>query len=341
MAAVRNLSSRNKHFRESSIAGTYGQLFPLLSIPNVDQLSSYPPDIDPIKNPHNVNQNSRPLQSRWDCSRDNRRRNWYFSLPSIIIYSSITRLEGIGLMMAKALALNGAKKVYIVGRRLDKLEEAAKECPNGNIIPLQGDVTSKESLENCADYVRKEIGYINLVICNSGVTGPSHAVNLPADTSAKDLQKQVMSTPMEDFTQAFAVNVSGVYYTAFAFLDLLEEGNKEKNALDGVKSQVLVTGSIAAYNRSVGAGIAYNTSKAAVTHLVKILAGIFVPYSVRVNALAPGCMLRSFLLCMAELYRLIVHSVSVGDFSFLIGRKRRCYPAGSVSEKLYSCRENR
>jgi len=49
-----------------------------------------------------------------------------------------------------------------------------------------------------------------------------------------------------------------------------------------------VTGSIAAYNRSVGAGIAYNTSKAAVTHLVKMLAGLFVEYSVRVNAIAPG-----------------------------------------------------
>jgi NAD(P)-dependent dehydrogenase (short-subunit alcohol dehydrogenase family) len=192
-------------------------------------------------------------------------------------------------MMAKALALNGAKKVYIVGRRLDKLEEAAKESPTGNIIPLQGDVTSKESLESCTEHVRKEVGYVNLVICNSGVTGPPHAVNMAAGTSARDLQKQVLATPMEDFTQAFSVNVSGVYYTAFAFLDLLEEGNKKENALEGVTSQVLVTGSIAAYNRSVGAGIAYNTSKAAVTHLVKILAGIFVPYSVRVNAIAPGC----------------------------------------------------
>jgi NAD(P)-dependent dehydrogenase (short-subunit alcohol dehydrogenase family) len=191
-------------------------------------------------------------------------------------------------MMAKALALNGAKKVYIVGRRLDKLEEAAKESPTGNIIPLQGDVTSKESLEACADHVRKDIGYVNLVICNSGVTGPPHAINMAAGTSAKDLQKQVLATPMEDFTQAFAVNVSGVYYTAFAFLDLLEKGNEKENALEGVTSHVLVTGSIAAYNRSVGAGIAYNTSKAAVTHLVKILAGIFVPYSVRVNAIAPG-----------------------------------------------------
>ena len=33
---------------------------------------------------------------------------------------------GIGLMMAQALAANGAAKVFILGRRLEKLQEAAK-----------------------------------------------------------------------------------------------------------------------------------------------------------------------------------------------------------------------
>ena len=75
-------------------------------------------------------------------------------------------------MMAKALAMNGAAKVYIVGRRLDKLQTAAKESPYDNIIPLQGDVTSKESLESIAKQVKKETGYINLLVCNSGTTGP-------------------------------------------------------------------------------------------------------------------------------------------------------------------------
>ncbi|KAF2434350.1 NAD(P)-binding protein [Tothia fuscella] len=166
---------------------------------------------------------------------------------------------GLGLMMPKSLALNGAHKVYIVGRRLDKLESAAKESPSGNIIPIVGDVTDKASIEAAAERVRNETGYLNLLVCNSGVIGPNYAINMLPGTSAKDLQHQVLSTPMEEFTNAFAVSVS-----------------------------VLVTGSIAAYNRNVGAGIAYNASKAAVTHLVKVLAGIFVPYSIRVNALAPG-----------------------------------------------------
>lgn len=191
-------------------------------------------------------------------------------------------------MMTKALALNGADKVYIIGRRLEKLQEAAKSSPHGNIIPIQGDVTDKASLQSIAERIRKETGYINLLICNSGVTGPQAGVNMSKDTSVKELAKMVLDTPMEEFNNVFAVNVTAVLYNAMTFLELLDEGNKQDNCLAGVKSQVLVTGSIAAFNRSVGAGLAYNTSKAAVTHLVKMLAGLFTECSVRVNAIAPG-----------------------------------------------------
>jgi NADP-dependent 3-hydroxy acid dehydrogenase YdfG len=37
----------------------------------------------------------------------------------------LTGRPGIGAMFAKALDVNGAAKVYILGRRLDKLEEVA------------------------------------------------------------------------------------------------------------------------------------------------------------------------------------------------------------------------
>lgn len=36
---------------------------------------------------------------------------------------------GIGLMMAKALAENGAERVYIIGRREQPLKDAADEYP--------------------------------------------------------------------------------------------------------------------------------------------------------------------------------------------------------------------
>ena len=73
-------------------------------------------------------------------------------------------------MMAKALATNGAKKVHILGRRQDVLQKAANE--HESIVPLQCDITSKESLQNAVDRITTDVGYVNVVIANSGTLGP-------------------------------------------------------------------------------------------------------------------------------------------------------------------------
>ena len=92
---------------------------------------------------------------------------------SQLAQSSPTIPPGIGLTMAKALAQNGAHKVYIIGRRLSKLQEAAASVSAlQKIIPLQGDVTSKDSLARMAEQVKTETGHINLLVCNSGTEGP-------------------------------------------------------------------------------------------------------------------------------------------------------------------------
>lgn len=57
--------------------------------------------------------------------------------------------SGIGLMITQTLAVNGAK-VYIVGRTEEKLENVVKyhgQNIAGQIIPITGDVSSKEGAE--------------------------------------------------------------------------------------------------------------------------------------------------------------------------------------------------
>lgn len=192
---------------------------------------------------------------------------------------------GIGLMMAKALALNGAHKVYIVGRRKEVLEAAAKESPHGNIIPLVGDVTSKDSLRSVVTYIEKDTGYINVVIANSGILGP-RTPSITPDTSLEEFQATLWDTPFEEYTQTFVVNTSAVYFTIVAFLMLLDAGNKKGNVSQ--RSQVIATSSIGGFIRNAPGGYVYAQSKAATTLLLKQLSTTLVPYRIRANVLAPG-----------------------------------------------------
>lgn len=191
---------------------------------------------------------------------------------------------GIGFMITKAFVQNGAAKVYITGRRKEKLDEAAKLHPS--IVPIVGDVTSKESLMEVAAQVQRETGYINLLCCNSGYMPPPIGVK-SAEVSIEEYASKALDQKPEDWNATFATNSTSVYFTSMAFLTLLDAGNKQNNA-PGRKSQILVTSSIAGYLRVPGNFGAYPASKAATTHIVKHMSGLLSPYSIRVNAIAPG-----------------------------------------------------
>ena len=63
--------------------------------------------------------------------------------------------------MARSLDANGAAKVYIIGRRLEKLQAVAAQAKKGSIVAVQGDVTSKDDLESVAKRVEQEVGFVN------------------------------------------------------------------------------------------------------------------------------------------------------------------------------------
>ena len=193
--------------------------------------------------------------------------------------------SGIGLMMTKALALNGAHKVYIIGRRKEVLEVATKESPHGNIIPVVGDVTSKDFLQSTVSRIEKEVGYINVLIANSGIGGPQ-ATSITPETSLEDYQSALWDQSFDEYTKTFAVNTSAVFFCIVAFLKLLDAGNRQGNVEQ--KSQVIATSSIGAFNRKPTGGYAYGQSKAATTLLMKHMATNLVPYGIRANVVAPG-----------------------------------------------------
>ena len=199
---------------------------------------------------------------------------------------------GIGSMMARSLDANGAAKVYIIGRRHEKLDEVAASAVNKSIIPLQGDVSSKDSLGACAAKIAAETPFVNVVIANSGSTGPT-LNGLPKDRtpSITEVYEYLWKPSMEEFNDAFTVNSSAMFYTLVAFLPLLDAGNKHPASpaiSAGIKSQFIATASINGLSRKPGMGFAYTGSKAAAIHMIKTLATWMVPYDIRCNVINPG-----------------------------------------------------
>ena len=194
--------------------------------------------------------------------------------------------------MARSLDSNGAAKVFIIGRRLDKLEEVAASSKGKSIVPVEGDVASKESLRSCVQKIGEHTQFVNCVIANSGITGPTFD-GLPKDRTASltELYNHLWETPMEEFNNTFLINSTALFYTMVAFMPLLDAGNNHPaspTTNTTIKSQFIATGSIGGLSRRPGMGFAYAGSKAAAIHLIKAMSTWMVPYHIRCNIINPG-----------------------------------------------------
>ncbi|KAK6855659.1 hypothetical protein PG995_007810 [Apiospora arundinis] len=198
--------------------------------------------------------------------------------------------------MARALAFNGAAKVYLLGRRLEPLEAAAKEHPS--LVPVRCDVTSKQDLQAAVDFVKADApgGCVNLVVANSGTIGPADA-RFPPEVR----ETLFTNFAMDGMNDTLAVNVTGAFFTMTAFLELLDAGNKQ--ALQGgwgkplaggsgdvpaVQSQVIFTTSVSAFSRHWSSSPPYLTSKVAIMQVAKHASSQLARFGIRVNAIAPG-----------------------------------------------------
>lgn len=197
---------------------------------------------------------------------------------------------GIGLVGAKALAANGAI-VYILGRRQDRLDEAAAACKGltGQVIPLKCDTTDKNSLTAVAERVTKDQGRLDLLLVSAGTSGPSSQVLAEGQPSLQEMQQHFWDMDEDSWDDTFRLNVRGVFQTIAAFLTLLDEGNKQRATHKRQTSQIIVITALAGFHRAWKlTGLPYNLSKIAANHLVKNLAPDLLPFRIRINAIAPG-----------------------------------------------------
>ncbi|KAL5339577.1 NAD(P)-binding protein [Aspergillus crustosus] len=221
-------------------------------------------------------------------------------------------LPGLGRTIARALAANGASKVYVLGRRLEALTETASTNP-GIIIPLVVDVTVKNTLVAAAARIREEVGYINFLVAAAGMvylpskpadigsdsdSGPRSGIStnsngriqvgraLKPNPTATEIESFLLATPEEEFLTSYLTNMMGVFYTIASFISLLDNGNKRGNV--AWKSHVVAVSSIAGQHRYATGGCAYGMSKAAVLHCLRQMMTFLAPVDVRVNTVSPG-----------------------------------------------------
>jgi NAD(P)-dependent dehydrogenase (short-subunit alcohol dehydrogenase family) len=213
-------------------------------------------------------------------------------------------------MITQALVTNGAK-VYITGRRKEVLESTIKEYNSGpgSLHALPGDISTKEgAIQLSKDLEAKEPKGIHLLVNNAGIarddntkfcklyqtrkivrrwTNLATATNGQPDmTDANAISQHFLRSEDAQWAETFKTNVTGQYFMAMAMLPLLAKG---REVTPGYTSQVVNVSSISGQMKGSSNGqFAYASSKAACTHVSRMLATTFKDCKVRVNTIAPG-----------------------------------------------------
>lgn len=192
-------------------------------------------------------------------------------------------------MATQALAVNGAK-VYIVGRtkeKLDRVVETYNKDIEGEIVALQGDVTKKDDVARLAQEVGSREKCLCILINNAGV---SSATVQPESGTAGEMRQNIFDTDKvteQDWTDTYRANVASLYFTTAAFLPLLQASSERHPHWSGAVVNVT---SISGLVKGAQHHFSYNASKAAASHLTRMLAAEIAAagHKIRVNAIAPG-----------------------------------------------------
>jgi 3-oxoacyl-[acyl-carrier protein] reductase len=167
--------------------------------------------------------------------------------------------RGIGANIARELAAAGAR-VAVAARTREQVDEIAREIDG---LAVAVDVTDHEAVERLVADVEKELGPIDLLAANAGISSGSGPL---------------WESDPDDWWHVIEVNVLGVYLCCRAVLPgMLERG----------RGRVVITGSGAGYLPG-STNTAYSASKAAVNRLAETLAESLRETPVRVFVFSPG-----------------------------------------------------
>ncbi len=174
--------------------------------------------------------------------------------------------SGIGARFGRICAAQGAS-VVLGGRRIERLQalEADIVSQGGRALAVQLDVADEASVFDAFEAAEAAFGAVDGVVANAGVTIGGRALDIA----------------VADFDQLLAVNVRGVFLTA------REGARRMRSAGIAERGRIVLISSITAQMHTTGT-VPYSASKAAVTHMGKLLAREWIRLGPNVNILSPG-----------------------------------------------------
>jgi NADP-dependent 3-hydroxy acid dehydrogenase YdfG len=170
---------------------------------------------------------------------------------------------GIGQAIATGFVEAGAR-VAFVGRRLEKLQEAASGLPEEQVLCYSCDVSDRPAVNAVAQQVIDKFGPVDILVNNAGInTNP----------------RAVAEVDPADWDQTIAVNLTG----AFNFFRAVLPGMRERR--DGL---IINIASIAGIRAGKLGGAAYSASKHGMMALNHTINEEEAEYGVRACAICPG-----------------------------------------------------
>lgn len=171
---------------------------------------------------------------------------------------------GIGREIALRLAEDGAD-VVLTGRSVADMQDVAERAQalGRRALVVRMDLRDRPSVDDAARQALETFGRVDVLVNNSGVSGPT---------------KALWDVTPEEWDDTFSVNVTGTFLCCRALLPQM---------VDRGSGSVVVIGSITG-KRPLIHRTPYAASKTALIGLVRTLATEVGPLGVRVNLLSPG-----------------------------------------------------
>jgi NAD(P)-dependent dehydrogenase (short-subunit alcohol dehydrogenase family) len=184
--------------------------------------------------------------------------------------------SGLGAHFAR-LVVGAGGRVVLAARRRERVEALAEELRSGGseAVAVSMDVTDEASVRSAYDEAEAELGLVDTVIANAGVSAPGRATEVAAEVAENLL----------------GTNVLGAFLTAREGAKrMIAAGRRDGGSpMDG-RGRVLLVGSFGA-DVPVKGEVLYCASKAAVARMGKNLAGEWLRSGINVNVIQPGFIL--------------------------------------------------